>query len=168
MLDTLQKTLNRNLLKYSAGHHIFCPICDKIADYRSWVIWESPSRGVSRACCAECFDAAQGDKPLPEGWAIIREGKPKAPKRQGFPTGKKALDSALRKDIHNAHKRLGNCAKVDRIFPLGFGDANWPMVETVSDDGTVSIDYQGDPHYSAYQIAEYVRQYCKANHLIEG
>ena len=165
MLDTLQKTLNRNLLKYSAGHHIFCPICDKIADYREWVIVDNGTK--THACCAECFDAAQGDKPLPEGWSIVREGKPARKTRQGFPTGKKALDSALRKDIFAAFKRSGYCTKSDRVFPDGYG-YGIKLVETEQSDGSISVWYQGDPHYSAHQIAEYVRKYCKANHLIEG
>ena len=62
-----------------------------------------------------------------------------------------------------SHARYG----VDRSrkFPQGYGTAPWPMVETVDDDGTVRIDYQGDPVYSQYQIAEYVRKFCELNNL---
>ena len=62
-----------------------------------------------------------------------------------------------------SHTRYG----VDRSreFPQGYGTAPWPMVETVDEDGTVRIDYQGDPVYSAHQIAEYVRKFCELNHL---
>lgn len=62
-----------------------------------------------------------------------------------------------------SHARYG----VDKMrkFPQGYGTAPWPMVETVDEDGTVRIDYQGDPVYSAHQIAEYVRKFCELNHL---
>ena len=62
-----------------------------------------------------------------------------------------------------SHARYG----VDkmRTFPQGCGTANWLMVETVESDGTVRVDYQGDPDYSKFQIDEYVRKFCELNHL---
>ena len=52
-----------------------------------------------------------------------------------------------------------------RKFPPGYGLRDWPMVETVESDGTVRVDYQGDPVYSKFQIDEYVRKFCELNHL---
>lgn len=62
-----------------------------------------------------------------------------------------------------SHARYG----VDKMreFPQGYGTANWLMVETVESDGTVRVDYQGDPVYSKLQIDEYVRKFCELNHL---
>ena len=62
-----------------------------------------------------------------------------------------------------SHARYG----VDKMrdFPQGYGLRDWPMVETVESDGTVRVDYQGDPVYSKSQIDEYVRKFCKLNHL---
>lgn len=52
-----------------------------------------------------------------------------------------------------------------RKFPQGYGTTPWPMVETIEPDGTVRIDYQGDPVYSKFQIDEYVRKFCELNYL---
>ena len=62
-----------------------------------------------------------------------------------------------------SHARYG----VDKMrkFPQGYGTAPWPMIETMEEDGTARINYQGDPVYSAYQVAEYVRKFCELNHL---
>ena len=57
--------------------------------------------------------------------------------------------------------------RVDKMreFPQGYELRDWSMVETIEPDGTVRVDYQGDPVYSAHQIAEYVRKFCELNHL---
>ena len=71
--------------------------------------------------------------------------------------------------IRSVKANWASCARygVDRSrkFPEDYGIASWPMIETVEDDGTIRIDYQGDPVYSAHQIAEYVRKFCELNYL---
>ena len=85
---------------------------------------------------------------------------------KGFPTTKAALNRALRKDIFASFKRMGNCTKQDRLFPTHYGVADWPMVTTTfTDTGEIRIDYVGDPVYPAHQVAEYVREFCRLNHL---
>jgi hypothetical protein len=173
MLDMMRKTVDRNLLKYAAGRTMFCPIngCGKILDWKTTVLVEREDGSHVGTCCADCFDAAQAQKPIPTGYRIIREGtgSPKARKPATVPQKPgKALDTWLRKTIDAAHSRedkANNCAGHGRLFPKQFGTRDWPMLETVADDGTVTIDYQGDPHFSAQQIADYVAQFCRLNHL---
>ena len=50
------RTVNRNLLKYSAGRAIFCPCCGEVADAKQWVVATLGERTVSR--CARCWDSA--------------------------------------------------------------------------------------------------------------
>jgi DNA-directed RNA polymerase subunit RPC12/RpoP len=172
----LRTILNRNLLKYSAGHSITCPKCGQIADYRRWVIWESPG-GQHGAHCAECHrkilaqvhdDDAPHDYLISIGWqfnTLVDFSPKKAKPRKPAELRTKAQ---VQKAIHAGHKRERFHSKTDRVFPIGYGVANWPMRETTADDGTVSIDYTGDPVYSAHQISEYVRKYCELNHLTQA
>jgi hypothetical protein len=58
----MQKTINKNLLKYSAGVAIFCPICSEIADWRKWVI--ATQGHVTRSMCSLCWDVrTAGNRP---------------------------------------------------------------------------------------------------------
>lgn len=171
MLDQMRTTINRNLLKYAAGRAIACS-CGSIADWKSWVIVERPGGTIAGNCCATCHDAAIGDKPLPAGYTIIRHGKPaKTPriKSEDIPQKPgKALNTWLRKTIDAAHARedkANNCHGKPRQFPNGFCDANWPMLETTGKDGTVHVDYAGDPVFSKLQINNYIAEFCRLNHL---
>jgi len=173
MQDTMQKTLQRNLLKYSAGRAITCPKCGQIADYRHWVIWESPL-GQHGAHCDACWR---------EGLALIHDDKPhaylisigwqvdtlvdfdKPPKKAPTPYPQKcgtALNSFLRRDISMQAKVNGNMAKSDRKFPDGYISPTFRESEV---DGTISIEYDGNAVYSGYQIQEYARKFCELNHL---
>jgi hypothetical protein len=80
-----------------------------------------------------------------------------------LPKSKAALNTFLRRDIFAAHKRNGVCSKVDRKFPALPGNAT--LVETVADDGTINVDYAGDPHATREQIDAYVAEFCRLNHL---
>ena len=62
----MERTINRNLLKYSAGTAIFCPRCDTVADCRRWVIV-----GDCGAMCAPCWDKALGNRPIPENLEVL-------------------------------------------------------------------------------------------------
>ena len=73
--------------------------------------------------------------------------------------------ATIKKTPMRVTSAMVNAAGKLRKFPQCMGQANWPMVETVYEDGTISIDYAGDPVFSAYQVAEYVRKYCELNHL---
>lgn len=53
---SVESIVNRNLLKYSAGNSIFCPLCNEIADFRRWVIATSPSGATQRCCCVSCWN----------------------------------------------------------------------------------------------------------------
>lgn len=160
MLETIIK---RNLLKYAAGRAIQCQ-CGAIADWRHWVIVERPDGSIAGNCCDKCYDTASDGHNLPAGYTVTRHGKPKKAKPAGFPTSKKALDTALRRDIHSAHKRMGNCTKTDRLFPEGYG-TGVSLVETEQADGSISIWWKGDPNYSRHQVDNYVRLFCELNHL---
>ena len=169
--SALQRTVHRNLLKYSAGRAITCQ-CGRVADWRQWVIVERPDGTIAGNCCATCHDAAIGDKPLPAGYKVIRHGKPAKTARiksEDIPQKPgRALNTWLRKTIDAAHARednANNCHGQPRQFPKGFGYINWSMLETTADDGTVTVDYQGDPVFSKLQIDTYVAQFCKLNHL---
>lgn len=77
MLDQFKAKLERDMLKYSAGHAIFCPKCNCIADYRKWVMVERVSDGKHiGACCADCFDTAAENRTMPAQYRIIRYTKP--------------------------------------------------------------------------------------------
>lgn len=172
--DMLKKTLERNLLKYSAGRAICCPRCNQIADYRSWVIWDSPA-GQTGANCADCWrlglQKVHDDKPhsylLSVGWQVTTlvnfEKKPKE-KRKGFPITKAALDRALRSDIFKQQKRMGNCTKHDRLFP------EYVCAQLIGNKTADGIDYNYDrcAEFSGLQIADYVAEYCRLNHLTGG
>lgn len=89
LFSPLQDKLNRELLKYAAGHHIFCPACQQIMDCRRTVITdvvavtpdgrEVPVKSLVR--CAKCFDKylpivqgyVQNFKPSPTTAAIKLE-----------------------------------------------------------------------------------------------
>ena len=57
LLSEMERTISRNLLKYAAGHHIFCPGCDAIMDCTRTVIVSAGSREIVR--CTTCWDAAR-------------------------------------------------------------------------------------------------------------
>jgi len=48
------ETINRNLLKFSAGRAIFCGQCDAIADARRWVLVTHNEDTLGM--CAACWD----------------------------------------------------------------------------------------------------------------
>lgn len=52
----MARTLNRNLLKHSAGTAIFCPHCGQVADCRRWVVASLGER--THGLCAKCWDKA--------------------------------------------------------------------------------------------------------------
>ncbi len=64
----LKRTVQRNLLKWAAGHLIFCPACGDVMDCKRTVAaewqyrkpgqdWKVPEvRGASITSCAKCFD----------------------------------------------------------------------------------------------------------------
>lgn len=168
MLDMMRTTIEHNLLKYSAGHHIFCPKCDTVADWRKWIIVERVADGATiGACCTACFDAHMADNAAPSKYRVIRHAKPAKPaktKLGGLPSKKGPLNTALRKDIFTNFKRLGYYTKTDKLFPDGYGHGV-ELVETIQPDGDVNVWWKGDPHYSAHQINEYVRKFCELNHL---
>lgn len=69
--------INRNILNYSAGAHIFCPICGTIADYRSWVM--ATLGNQTRCACSRCWDDLTKGADL-SAWEIIRVDKKAKPK----------------------------------------------------------------------------------------
>jgi len=167
MLDMMRKTIDRNLLKYSAGQHIFCPQCQKVADYRTWLIIESPTGKIFYQGCADHVSDSDQSGLIDLGYKIIKESGKREPAQVPQKPGK-ALDTWLRKTIDRSHARedkANNCAGHGRLFPIGSGCKDWPMLEITGADGTVTIDYQGDPHFSKLQIDAYVAQFCKLNHL---
>ena len=136
MLNALEKTLKRNLLKYVAGRAITCASCGAILDYRSMVSWTSPA-GQTGANCSDCWrkglDKVHDDRPhaylLSIGWQVDTlvdfEKKPKAMQTTLFtlktPNGEfhvkpenlakvqKHLDSKPKAKKPKADKRLFPC-----------------------------------------------------------
>jgi hypothetical protein len=170
MLDLMKKTITRNLLKYSAGTHITCPHCDAIADYRRWVIAESPTGANMWQGCSNCFEHVRSQAEE-RGWTVTRESAPKAAKspRGAYPQkAGRVLDTFLRKDILKGHKITSNLAKADRFFPAGVPD--WHIIETTQDNGTVDIGFNWESKdISSRALTDaYVRAYCESNHLTQG
>jgi hypothetical protein len=56
LFSPLQAKLNRNLLKYAAGHAIFCPACEDIMDARRTVV-ATIADGRTLVRCAHCWDS---------------------------------------------------------------------------------------------------------------
>lgn len=168
--DMLKKTLERNLLKYSAGRAICCPRCNQIADYRSWVIWDSPA-GQTGANCADCWRLAlakvHDDKPhsylLSVGWQVTTlvdfEKKPRAK-----PVNTLKTQAQRTKDVFNSMKRMGNCTKHDRLFP------EYVCAQLIGNKTADGIDYNYDrcAEFSGLQITDYVVEYCRLNRLTGG
>ena len=73
------ETVNRNILKFSAGRAIFCPACHEIADCRQWVL--ATQGDYTSHCCTSCWDGATSDKTIPasvtvlDGRVIFKGGK---------------------------------------------------------------------------------------------
>ena len=68
LLDPFVRTLNRNLLKHSAGTAIFCQ-CGQVADCRRWVVASHGERTIG--LCCTCWDKALAAKPALAGCDII-------------------------------------------------------------------------------------------------
>ena len=64
----MQRTINRNLLKYSAGRSIFCGQCSAIADARRWVV--VTHKADTLGMCAPCWDALKKGRPTP-GFEVV-------------------------------------------------------------------------------------------------
>lgn len=65
----MQTTINKGLVKYSAGRAIFCPHCQDIADARRWVVATIGERTLGT--CAPCWDKAIAGKVLPESIEVL-------------------------------------------------------------------------------------------------
>jgi len=63
------ETVNRNILKFSAGRAITCPNCGEIADCRRWVL--ATQGDYTSQCCAKCWDKATGAKPAPASVNVL-------------------------------------------------------------------------------------------------
>lgn len=169
MQAMLKKTLDRNLLKYSAGKAICCPSCGQIADYRRWVISETPA-GTILGNCVDCFKKGlskiHDDNPveylLSIGWQITTiaklTDKPKKPKSSPLKT-----QTQRSRDSLAGHKRLGQISKSDRFFP----SHDYPIAQLIGTKTADGIDYNYDtmPISSPEITAAYVREYCRLNHL---
>lgn len=174
MLTRIEKIFGTQMLKYSAGQHIFCPKCRKVSDYRQWVIWESPG-GQHGAHCSDCHrdilskvhDEKQHAYLVSIGWkftTLVDFDKP-VRKPASFPQkAGKALNTYLRKDIFKQMRTNGWCTKVDRIFPAESYGKHVEIIDTKTPDGFDSC-YAENAQYSAYQVAQYVAKYCELNHL---
>ena len=72
------ETINRNILKFSAGRAIFCGQCDAIADAHRWVL--ITHNADTLGMCAPCWDklsagrATHGYEVL-DGRVIFKRGK---------------------------------------------------------------------------------------------
>lgn len=63
ILSPMQRTVNRNLLKYAASRAIFCPGCNQIMDWRKTMILDVTKDSApikTMVFCTTC-----GDKALP-------------------------------------------------------------------------------------------------------
>lgn len=64
----MELTINRNLLKYSAGRAIFCGQCDAIADARRWVL--VTHNNDTLGMCAPCWDKISKKRATP-GFQVL-------------------------------------------------------------------------------------------------
>ena len=73
------ETVNRNILKFSAGRAFFCPACHEIADCRRWVV--ATQGEYTSYCCGACWDKATTGKTIPasvevlDGRILFKKGK---------------------------------------------------------------------------------------------
>lgn len=78
--DTLNKTINSQLLKYAAGQQIFCPVCKEILDWKTIVIVEAykGDKLTGKAIiCNKCFKPAGIPKLEEQGVTVeVTEYKP--------------------------------------------------------------------------------------------
>jgi hypothetical protein len=112
MFNQLKTTINRSLLKYSAGMHITCPHCDNIADYRRWVILDRADGSTVWSGCDKCFEKLSEYLTIPDGWTVTRESAPKAPHGAAAGRTLKQQMAAYRKNRQAWLKR-----PVSRKFP---------------------------------------------------
>jgi len=63
------ETINRNILKFSAGRAIFCPNCHAVADCRRWVL--ATQGDYSSHCCATCWDTATSALTVPASVDVL-------------------------------------------------------------------------------------------------
>ena len=129
MLDQMQKTMNRNLLKYSAGHAIFCPHCDQIADYRRWALVDDEQGNIVWQGCTKCLPSTFSDV----GYKIVREIQPKTRKAPKLP------DSVLVRSIGGG--KLESIPAIKAFKMYGHNFYAHPSVSrqgfwTVTHDGT--------------------------------
>lgn len=64
----MEQTINKNLLKYSAGRSIFCGQCDAIADARRWVLVSHQNDELGM--CAPCWDKLRAGRQTP-GFQVL-------------------------------------------------------------------------------------------------
>ena len=63
------ETINKNIVKFSAGRAIFCRTCGEIADCRRWVV--ATQGDYTGQCCAPCWDKLTEGKPAPAGVEVL-------------------------------------------------------------------------------------------------
>jgi hypothetical protein len=62
-MDMMKREVEKNLLKYAAGHSIFCNGCNRVLDWKSTAIIDAIQNGKavsSVTCCTKCLDARYG------------------------------------------------------------------------------------------------------------
>lgn len=63
MFGSVKQQVDRNLLKYAAGHHIFCPSGNKcggkVLDHRDTVVATHKESGKTMVACGDCWDDAK-------------------------------------------------------------------------------------------------------------
>ena len=60
MLNMMEREITRNLLKYAAGHSIFCNKCNRVLDWKATALIEAKQNDktvASVTCCTKCLDA---------------------------------------------------------------------------------------------------------------
>ena len=67
--DPMKLSINRKLVKYSAGTAIFCPHCGVIADARHWIVASVGDKTINT--CAPCWDKAIAGKDLPQSVEVL-------------------------------------------------------------------------------------------------
>jgi len=55
MLSFLEETVARNLVRYAAGQHMFCPQCQSCLDCKTTVITTDDVSNKVHVQCAECY-----------------------------------------------------------------------------------------------------------------
>jgi hypothetical protein len=108
IMGGLKKHANRQLLKYAAGHHIFCPSCKNVLDHKNTVIATHKGTGKTSVSCGDCYDKGINKLKVRHGHDVINKHvhdnfdvvDGRSPKKQAKEPKPEKPEGALKKPQH--------------------------------------------------------------------